>query len=483
MLCGRVFTPCFMTKVENFSPEMLNLAEKFAEKPIVSENMERAFHEKATLKDKAIFYVNVRKHFIAGIRHILNKCRLEKDGFLEALRFLSPINMKDSRSIAGIATVAYEIKIGASSDVAQTEWLLSQMENGPYEDITWIDHFWSHYFGPLNERRDSKYLELTKLIKAMLMLSPGSADIERGFSCSDSERLYTVVIEEIAGKYGKIYTWEMKSKLMGRIGREAAAALVETVGLPITPEEYIYQSQEIFRRVFPSCEVMPDTEVIYTRCTEEIAARYGKTYPWEVKLKQMGRTAPDLAKVIVEELGLPLLPWEYAAEARIIQEKSFTECQLMPGAEKLVLATSSSEETFKLKTTNHREFFKIFDHIVFGSSDPEVKNGKPAPDIFFICASRFPDKPAPENVSLSSPEVSEIKTPIGIKTGVPTAKAVTNLKGVALNTTSIEIEYNIPTLYLGLNGYSEILYRLLASDGYVIDDETEPRSKVIEHQK
>ncbi|KAK2719787.1 pseudouridine-5'-phosphatase-like isoform X2 [Artemia franciscana] len=224
----------------------------------------------------------------------------------------------------------------------------------------------------------------------------------------DSERLYTVVIEEIAGKYGKIYTWEMKSKLMGRIGREAAAALVETVGLPITPEEYIYQSQEIFRRVFPSCEVMPDTEVIYTRCTEEIAARYGKTYPWEVKLKQMGRTAPDLAKVIVEELGLPLLPWEYAAEARIIQEKSFTECQLMPGAEKLVrhlkskkipiaVATSSSEETFKLKTTNHREFFKIFDHIVFGSSDPEVKNGKPAPDIFLICASRFPDKPAPEN--------------------------------------------------------------------------------------
>ncbi|KAK2719788.1 pseudouridine-5'-phosphatase-like isoform X5 [Artemia franciscana] len=151
----------------------------------------------------------------------------------------------------------------------------------------------------------------------------------------DSERLYTVVIEEIAGKYGKIYTWEMKSKLMGRIGREAAAALVETVGLPITPEEYIYQSQEIFRRVFPSCEVMPGAEKL------------------------------------VRHLKSKKIP--------------------------IAVATSSSEETFKLKTTNHREFFKIFDHIVFGSSDPEVKNGKPAPDIFLICASRFPDKPAPEN--------------------------------------------------------------------------------------
>ena len=97
--------------------------------------MERAFREKATLKDKAIFYVNVRKHYIAGIRHILNKCPLEKHGFLEALRFLSPINMKDSRSIADIAAVAHEIAIGASSDVAQTEWLLLRTENGPREDI------------------------------------------------------------------------------------------------------------------------------------------------------------------------------------------------------------------------------------------------------------------------------------------------------------------------------------------------------------
>ena len=76
----------------------------------------------------------MRKH-IAGIRHILNKCPLEKDGFLEALRFLSLINMKDSRSIADIAALAREIAIGASSDVAQAEWLLLRTENGPREDI------------------------------------------------------------------------------------------------------------------------------------------------------------------------------------------------------------------------------------------------------------------------------------------------------------------------------------------------------------
>jgi len=51
-LYRRVFTPDFVTKTENFSPQMLNLAEKFAEKPIVSENVEQAFREKATLKTR-----------------------------------------------------------------------------------------------------------------------------------------------------------------------------------------------------------------------------------------------------------------------------------------------------------------------------------------------------------------------------------------------------------------------------------------------
>lgn len=52
------------------------------------------------------------------------------------------------------------------------------------------------------------------------------------------------------------------------------------------------------------------------------------------------------------------------------------------------VATSSSLNSFELKTAKHKEFFKLFDHVVCGT-DPELKQGKPSPDIFLISASRW----------------------------------------------------------------------------------------------
>uniref|UniRef100_V5I8G1 pseudouridine 5'-phosphatase n=1 Tax=Anoplophora glabripennis TaxID=217634 RepID=V5I8G1_ANOGL len=149
-----------------------------------------------------------------------------------------------------------------------------------------------------------------------------------------------------------------------------------------------------------------ESESVYEKIVKDIAAVYGKEYTRDVRLKVLGTPEEDTARIAVTEMGLPISPEEFLI---IYKEKVHEELQnpvLMPGAKELVrhfykneipiaVATSSAQDAMELKTKNHQDIFKLFQHIVCGSTDPEVKNGKPAPDIFLVCASRFPDKPHP----------------------------------------------------------------------------------------
>lgn len=85
---------------------------------------------------------------------------------------------------------------------------------------------------------------------------------------------------------------------------------------------------------------------------------------------------------------------------------------LIPGVKKLIdhlykhnipigLATSSSIESYKLKVQNHLELFDLITYKTWGSSDPEVKRGKPHPDIFIVAANKFPDKPSLDKVGVT----------------------------------------------------------------------------------
>lgn len=69
----------------------------------------------------------------------------------------------------------------------------------------------------------------------------------------------------------------------------------------------------------------------------------------------------------------------------------------------IAVATSSSQEAYNLKTQRHRHIFDLFDHVVTGASDPDIKRGKPAPDIFLACASRFAEPtPHPSKVGIQN---------------------------------------------------------------------------------
>ena len=67
----------------------------------------------------------------------------------------------------------------------------------------------------------------------------------------------------------------------------------------------------------------------------------------------------------------------------------------------IAIATGSDRNGYDAKTSQHKEFFGLFSHVVLSSEDPEVKKGKPAPDCFLVALKRFPNPPEPAKVRTS----------------------------------------------------------------------------------
>ena len=147
-----------------------------------------------------------------------------------------------------------------------------------------------------------------------------------------------------------------------------------------------------------------DTEGIYTEVTQQIVGEYGKVFDWSVKEKIIGRRAVQAAEIIVESLDLPITPQDYLDSRKNVLLEKFKDTAPLPGAKEMTthffdlgipqaIATSSSSPMFEAKFEKHKKWFSQFTQIVRGD-DPELKEGKPAPDIFLLAAKRLRVDPA-----------------------------------------------------------------------------------------
>ncbi|XXG64495.1 hypothetical protein AAC387_Pa05g2434 [Persea americana] len=170
---------------------------------------------------------------------------------------------------------------------------------------------------------------------------------------------------------------------------------------PSRTEEEMAKKGNITHVIFDMDGLLLDTENFYTLVQENILARYGKHFDWSLKAKMMGKKAIEAAQVFIEETGLTglLTPAEFLEEREGMLQNLFPTCEKMPGVSRLInhlhangvpicVATGSHKLHFELKTKNHGDIISLMHHVVLGD-DPEVKRGKPSPDVFLAASKRF----------------------------------------------------------------------------------------------
>ncbi|KAF8647150.1 hypothetical protein AX16_006981 [Volvariella volvacea WC 439] len=142
----------------------------------------------------------------------------------------------------------------------------------------------------------------------------------------DSERIYTLVTNEILAPFGKEMTWDIKAGLMGKPERQAAEHLLSHFpDIPLSLETYLVERNILQDKLWPTVPVLPGV------------------------------------RKLVHHLKAHNIP--------------------------IAVATGSRRRNFDLKTQNQQELFACFDgKVVCGDDVQYAMKGKPEPDVFLVAA-------------------------------------------------------------------------------------------------
>ncbi|CAF4888041.1 unnamed protein product [Pieris macdunnoughi] len=148
----------------------------------------------------------------------------------------------------------------------------------------------------------------------------------------NSEIMYHKMIKQICDKYNKKYPKDLQIKLYGETDKAICTTVVRELKLPVSPDEFERQMNELAQKVLPGAPLLKGAERLLTHLHDH--------------------------KIL------------------------------------MALATNATEQAVRLQATARPKLFGLFHHKV-SVTDPEVFRGKPQPDIYLVAASRFPDKPKP----------------------------------------------------------------------------------------
>ncbi|CAH8523938.1 unnamed protein product [Dicrocoelium dendriticum] len=177
--------------------------------------------------------------------------------------------------------------------------------------------------------------------------------------------------------------------------------------------------------IFDVDGLLLDTETVYTAVTAKLLEPYGLKLTYAIKRKLMGRKPLESACALVNALSAPFTPEEWMAMfSSALTAEQWHRVPCMPGAERLILhlkkygipmaaATGCSSDELKHKMKNHQTLWSALSHAVSSGDDPEVKFGKPKPDIFLITASRFQSPPTDNSTVLVFED-----SPLGVEAAV-----------------------------------------------------------------
>lgn len=155
--------------------------------------------------------------------------------------------------------------------------------------------------------------------------------------------------------------------------------------------------------IFDMDGTLLDTEPLYTEATQKVLDPYGATYTLELKRRCIGGDSHNSAQIVIDAFELPVTSDVFLKEREVHLMALFPGAPEMPGTGAFIealaakgialgLATSSHRHLVDVKF-NHRPWAKHFSVLVCGD-DAELNRGKPAPDIFQLCAARLGVSPS-----------------------------------------------------------------------------------------